>query len=261
MWKNWKRQAWDNGREKPDYDRYRLSVREVLLGLLKSALFTGAAAYMFYRSWLGMLAWPAVGFFCLKKEKQDRRERRKERLSAQFKDAILAVCAGIQAGYSIENAFLETEGEICTLYGRDSEMAKELAAIRKGLKNRIPLEQMLLDLGVRSHVEEISDFAECFAAAKRLGGNLKEIIVRTVELTGQRMEVEREIRTMLASRRYEQKVMNLIPFFLFGYMQLTSKGFFDILYYNPAGIFIMTACLAVYLAAMFLSGRIMDIRI
>lgn len=259
MWKKWKRP--DLREAKTDYDSYPFSIREIALVAGKSAAVTGIFSGMFYRSWLGLLAFPAVLALLLKKEKKEKTQKRKERLSLQFKDTILAVIAGIQAGSSIENAFLDAEGEIAALHGRDSEMALELSLIRKGLKNRVPLEGMLLNLGKRSSVEEIHDFTEVFAVAKRQGGNLKEIIRRTADLTGQRMEVKREINTMLAARKYEQRVMNLVPFLLYGYMQLSSPGFFDILYHNGAGVMIMTLCLGLYLLSCFLSEKIMDIRI
>lgn len=261
MWKSWKRRDLDDGDEKTDYGNYVLSVKEILIGLGKSALLTGAFAYMFYQSWLGFLAWPAAAYFVIRRETAAKMQRRRDRLAIQFKDAILAATAGMQTGHSVENAFLEAEGEICALYGKDSEMAQELAFIRKGLKNAVPLERLLLNLGERSRVEEIQDFTEVFAVAKRLGGNLKEIIQRTAELTRQRMEVDREIKTTLAAKKYEQKVMMLIPFFLFGYIKLSSPGFFDMLYFNPAGVMVMTFCLLLYLAACLLAEKIMDIRI
>ena len=215
---------------------------------------------MFYRSWLGMLAFPAVWKVLYGRDKKNRIQKRKERLSLQFRDTILMVTAGIQAGSSIENAFLDVEREIGVLYGQNSEMGQELALIHKGLTNRVALEQMLLDFGRRSGIEEIRDFTEVFATARHLGGNLKEMIQRTADLTGQRMETQRDIATMLASRKYEQKVMMLIPFLLYGYMQVSSKGFFDGLYHNPAGIAIMTVCLGLYLASCVLAEKIMDIR-
>ena len=155
---------------------------------------------------------------------------------------------------------MDVEREIGVLYGQNSEMGQELALIRKGLTNRVALEQMLLDFGRRSGIEEIRDFTEVFATARHLGGNLKEMIQRTADLTGQRMETQRDIATMLASRKYEQKVMMLIPFLLYAYMQVSSKGFFDGLYHNPAGIAIMTVCLGLYLASCVLAEKIMDIR-
>ena len=259
MYKSWRRQDLDGGRT--DYDRYVLSGKELLICTLKALLVTGGFSYLFYRSWLGFLAFPAVWAVIRRREIKGRTALRKQRLSVQFKDAILMVTAGIQSGSSVENAFLEAEQEIRSLYGADSEMGQELAMVRKGLTNRIPLEKMLLDLGRRSSVEEIRDFTEVFAAAKRLGGNMREIIKRTANLTGQRMEVEREITTLLASRKYEQRVMMLIPFLLYGYMEISSDGFFDILYHNPAGIAVMTFCLALYLGSCVLAEKIMDIRV
>ena len=259
MWKSWKRRAL--AENKTDYSKDRFSWQEYLLCFFKAFFATGAFTGMFYRSWLGMLAFPAVWKVLYGRDKKNRIQKRKERLSLQFKDTILMVTAGIQAGSSIENAFLDVEREIGVLYGQNSEMGQELALIRKGLTNRVALEQMLLDFGRRSGIEEIRDFTEVFATARHLGGNLKEMIQRTADLTGQRMETQRDIATMLASRKYEQKVMMLIPFLLYGYMQVSSKGFFDGLYHNPAGIAIMTVCLGLYLASCVLAEKIMDIRV
>lgn len=257
MWKSWKRRAL--AENKTDYSKYRFSWQEYLLCFSKHF-----CDRRFYRDVLPVMAWNAgvsgsmEGFIRTRQKEQN--SKRKERLSLQFKDTILMVTAGIQAGSSIENAFLDVEREIGVLYGQNSEMGQELALIRKGLTNRVALEQMLLDFGRRSGIEEIRDFTEVFATARHLGGNLKEMIQRTADLTGQRMETQRDIATMLASRKYEQKVMMLIPFLLYGYMQVSSKGFFDGLYHNPAGIAIMTVCLGLYLASCVLAEKIMDIR-
>lgn len=259
MWTSWKRR--DTDREKPEYDTYTLTGKELLFCLGKGIFVTGVFAYVFYRSFLGAAALPLVLWDLFRREKKAKIRQRKERLCLQFTDTVLAVSAGMQAGRAAENAFLEVEKEIRTLYGKDCEMAKELALLRKGLKNQFPLEELLRSLGERSHVEEIRDFTEVFAAAKRLGGNLREIIGRTAQMTQQRIEVEREIETLLSAKKYEQKVMVWIPFLLFGYMQISSPGFFDILYHNAAGILVMSVCLLLYLSACALGERFMDIRV
>ena len=134
MWKSWKRRAL--AENKTDYSKYRFSWQEYLLCFFKAFFATGAFTGMFYRSWLGMLAFPAVWKVLYGRDKKNRIQKRKERLSLQFKDTILMVTAGIQAGSSIENAFLDVEREISVLYGQNSEMGQELALIRKGLTNR-----------------------------------------------------------------------------------------------------------------------------
>ena len=120
---------------------------------------------------------------------------------------------------------------------------------------------LLKDLGRRSGVGDVEDFAEVFSIARRAGGAVNDMIRRSASVTGDKIQISREIRTLLASRRYEQKIMNLIPFFIMAYLQLTSAGFFDALYGNPAGILIMTGALAVYSAAFLLSEKIVDIEV
>ena len=107
----------------------------------------------------------------------------------------------------------------------------------------------------------MEDFAQVFAIAKRSGGNLNAIIRRSAAIPGEKIEIKTEIRTLHSSRRYEQRIMNMVPFLIMAYLQLTSKGFFDCLYFNTAGILIMTGCLALYLAAFLISRKMIEIEV
>jgi tight adherence protein B len=55
--------------------------------------------------------------------------------------------------------------------------------------------------------------------------------------------------------------MNGIPFGMILYIDFTSPGFFDIMYGTWMGRLIMTLCLAFYMGAVMLSGKILDIEI
>lgn len=269
MWKNserpalWpiKRKKADDRQRAPDYRFYSMGVGELLQNGMKGMLLIVLLAWFFYRSlWAVIPLFPLLVLFLKKKESQLADRRRKE-LAGQFRDAILAAAAGLQAGYSMENAFAEAGRDVSRLYGQDSIMAREFDIIQKGLHNHIPLEELLMDLGRRSGEEDVEDFAEVFSIARRAGGNMNEIIRRSARMTGDKIEIKREIQTMLASRKYEQKIMNMIPFLIIAYLQVTSSGFFDCLYGNAAGILIMTGCLAVYLAAVVLSEKIVEIEV
>ena len=78
---------------------------------------------------------------------------------------------------------------------------------------------------------------------------------RTVE------ETERQASMALASRRYEQKVMNLVPFGMILYLRIGCPGFLDPLYGNLAGICVMTGVLGLYLLAWHLGKRLLDIEV
>ena len=55
--------------------------------------------------------------------------------------------------------------------------------------------------------------------------------------------------------------MNVVPFFIIFYVELTSKGFFDILYHNLFGNLVMTVTLGIYLLSVYMAERMTDISI
>jgi tight adherence protein B len=103
-------------------------------------------------------------------------------------------------------------------------------------------------------------FSEVFAFAKRSGGNFVTIIEGTTEHMRAKYETEREIQVLVASRKMEQKIMNVIPMLILAYLKVTSMDFLDILYGNAAGAIFMTGCLLAYGGAILLAERILRIK-
>lgn len=259
MWKNWKGQ--DLVRSAVIYDNYRFNDRERVLYIVEGIALVGTISYFFYQSvWACLFLTPVIPFF-LTWKKQELVKKRKRELSIQFKDAVLSVSANQKAGYSVENAFREAYHDMAMLYGSDSYICRELNYIAKGLDNNVVLEKLLYEFGIRSHVPDILQFADVFLIAKRTGGNMTEILSETADSIEQKSTVDKEIQVILSSKKMEQKIMNIIPFFIIFYISITSKGFFDVLYHNLIGVVIMTLCLAVYLAAFIISGKIVAIEV
>lgn len=180
-----------------------------------------------------------------------------EELTVQFKECILSVSASLKAGYAVENAFLESRSDMRLLYGESSYIYQELDLIRRGMVINITLEEQLADLAKRSGSEEIQQFAQIFAIAKRSGGSLPEIIRTSAEMIGQRVDTRQEMQTVLSGRRMEQNIMKVIPFGILTYIGITYPGYFDSLYHNWQGAAIMTGCLVLYLAAYVAGDRIL----
>lgn len=218
-------------------------------------------AWFFYRSALALPFLLPVYFLYQKERRGLLLKMRKKEMAVQFKDTILAVSASQKAGYAVENAFRQAYEDMILLYGKESPICKELYSIIVGLKNNMPIEALLYDLGKRSGVEDIVEFAQVFAVAKRSGGKLTEIIERSASVIEDKVETEKEIQVVISARRMEQRIMNGVPFGILLYISIASRGFFDVLYKNTAGIIVMTICLGVYLGAIFLSGKIVDIEV
>lgn len=218
-------------------------------------------SFFLYRSLLAVpFLLPICILYVKGKQKQEAEQKKKE-LRMQFKDAILSWSVSLKSGYSVENAFRQVYEDMIFLYGKEGSFCQEIHAMILGMESNLTLEKMWKDFGERSGVEEIREFAEVFAAAKRSGGNLTEIIEKSVSVIAGKIETEREIEVLLSARKLEQKIMNMVPFGILIYLSITSKGYFDSLYGNAAGIAIMSICLLVYLSAVYLSNKIIHIEI
>lgn len=217
--------------------------------MLASSAAVVLLACFFYRSAWSVLPLSPVGAVCFLELRRAVSRRAREELVCQFRECILSVSASLNAGYSVENAFLESERDMLQMYGGESAVCRELGLIRRGLHINITLEELLKDLGDRSGCEEIEQFAEVFSIAKRSGGNLSGIIAGSAELIGGRIDLRRELDTLLGGKRMELAIMKAMPFAIMLYIELANPGYFDILYHNLRGILIMTGCLAAYLGA------------
>ncbi len=245
----------------PDYAEYHFSLKEGALALLEGTLVVAMIGYFFYRSWTACILLFPVFVLFIREKKKDLAKKQRQELSLQFKDLVLALSANVKAGYSTENALRESYRDVELLYGADSPICCEVRHMIRGLENNVILEKLLYDLGSRSRLPDIMQFADVFLIAKRSGGNLTEILEKTAGVIEQKIETDKEIQLMIAAKKMEQKIMNMVPFLIIFYIGTTSRGFFDVLYHNLVGVAVMTVCLLFYGAAYLLSKRIVDIEV
>lgn len=244
-----------------DYRSYVISHRDNLMCLLAGGAMAAVIAWLFYRSAWGMLLLPVTFLCCRRSFRKEQIRKRKEQLLYEFKDAMQAVSGALLAGYSMENAWREAEKEAGKMHGEESFMCRELHQMNQAVAMNEPLERVLAEFAVRSGCEEIESFSEIFSFAKRSGGDFAGIIRTTVQKLAGRIEVEREIATVLAGKRLEGRIMNGMPVVILAYLTLTSGDFLEVLYGNLFGVFIMSGALALYVWALRLSAHILDIQV
>lgn len=251
----------DNGKTLIDYEHYQFGRKELLIYGIESAGIVLLFSYFFYHSLLASIPLISVGIFFLARKSKELSKKQQNVLKIQFKEAILCISTGMRAGYSAENAIRESYKDMARMFGIKSMICKELQYMIGGMQNNIPIEELLYDFGSRSGVDEIKEFGDIFAISKKNGGNIGQIIAETVEIIGRKLEVDREIETLISARKLEQNIMNLVPFFILVYVNITSKGFFQVLYHNLAGNIIMSIGVVVYVGVIFLEDKIMDIHV
>ena len=244
-----------------NYKDYVLSLGEWLVYGSIGILGAGAAAYVFYRSMEAFLIFFPFGAGYPLIMRRELKKRRLAQLRSQFLEALAVLTPFLSAGYPIENAFSASVGELEGLFGGDEMITREFAYMENQIHMNQTVEQVIGEFAERSGLEEVQSFAEVFGAAKRSRGQLIPIISRTTEIIREKGEVKSQIQDMTASRRMEQKIMNRMPFAIILYVEITSPGFFDIMYTTWTGRILMTCCLGIYLLSLWLSKTILDIEI
>lgn len=226
-----------------------------------SAGITLLTAWLYYRSGWALIVLFPIGFLYYRSLEKECVEKRKSEFLLQFKEAIQSMAASLRAGYSVENAVKETYGELLRMYEKEEMICKEFAFLVQQIRIRIPAEEAFEGLAERVCLEDVRNFANVFTAGKRSGGDMISIIKNTAGQIGDKIDIKREIDTILAAKRYEFRVMAVIPYAIIAYMTLSFPEFMDCLYNNVIGIGVMSICLGIYLAAYALGAKLVEIEV
>lgn len=259
------RQAKDIKANKPggliDYSVYHLSLVERLSAILLSAIVLFGIGYIFYKSMVMAFMLASLGLLYPKIRRKQLAVKRKEELSLQFKQALYSLSSSLAAGKSVENAFREVLKDLKLLYPYpDTYILKEFEIINNRVATGEPIEQALQDFSKRADTEDISNFADVFITCKRSGGDIVEVIRRTANIIGEKLEIKQEISVMIAQKKFESKALGIIPFGLIALLGYMSEDYMAPLY-GGVGYVIMTVALIVLIGALFLIQRIMNIKV
>ena len=88
-----------------------------------------------------------------------------------------------------------------------------------------------------------------------------EIIRNVVHQMGDKIDVEREIQTVISAKKMELRIMTMIPLAMIVYLKICFPEFLRVLYGNVVGIVIMSVCLAIYLIAYEIGKRMVEIEV
>ncbi len=217
--------------------------------------------WLCYRSWYGAPLAVLIAVLYIRMKRKELAGKRRQLLHYHFRDFLSALHTALLAGYSVENGVKQATEDLERLYGRDDVLCKELQGILRQMHFQKTVESLFMDLGRRSGIEDIRNFAEILLIAKRTGGNMNRILQATWRNICGKIDTKREIDTMIAARKYEQKLMNFMPAGIILYLRLTFQGFIEKMYGNPPGIAVMTICLFVYTGAVLFGRKLMNIQI
>ncbi len=234
---------------------------EYLLALAKGILLIGIISYLFYGTWICTILFSPYLIWYIKSWEKQLVKKKQSKFRLQFKEAIQSLSAALNVGYSVENAMRETIKDLKGIYKKDDMILREFSYMIRQLQMNVSVETVLQDFAQRTADEDVQTFVTVFNMAKRSGGDTMEIIRNAVRQMGEKIDVEREITTLVSGKKLELKIMTMIPLGMVLYMKISFPEFLDVLYGNLAGVIIMSICLLVYLVAYEMGRRIVEIEV
>ena len=235
--------------------------KTVLLDGLERGLLTILLSWLYYDSFLAIPFLIPLIWFWHKERENVRREKRQELFRKMFREWILLLASSLTAGYSMENALVQSYQELCLMFPKGGIMQEELKMMLAKAGNNQRPEILFDELAEKYPYEEVQSFAEVFKAARVSGGSLQTVIRGTAAQMAEIMDTRREIHTLLAARVYEQRIMSVMPAAVLLYIRLGSGEFLEGLYHNMTGALVMSVCLGIYGAAYLMGKRMVQFEI
>ncbi len=243
-----------------DYSVYVLSGKEKIFFYAGGYMCIFAAVFLFYRSiLLSALAGAAIHLVRPLWE-QRKAAQRMNRLEKQFRDMLYSLSASIAAGRQMDEALTEAEENLSVLYSRDDLIMRELQYMRVNIKENKESDKLLLrDFAHRSRIEDINNFVQVYITCRSMGGNMEKIIEHTTEILTDKMNIQREIKTITSQKKLEGRMISAMPLLMLALMNIGSLSYITPLYTTLAGRVIMTGALAATLYGIYLMEKLSDI--
>lgn len=233
----------------------------ILKGLFHWILISVITGLLFYNNlWISCILLFLFPYY-LKKQKKLQIEKEQFELEIAFQDALQSLTSALEAGYSVENSLNEIIKDLKIIYPKDTKIIIEFEFMKRQIENNISIETVFLEFANRTRLEDIESFAEVFLTAKRTGGDIVKIAKTTCTTIAEKTEVLQEIQTMITAKKFETKIMKLVPYIMLSYFRLFSPDYLDVLYGNLAGIILMSILLLLYQGANILARTIIEIEI
>lgn len=261
-----------------NYKVYYMKPVEKVLYFILAFIVGAAVGYLFYGgigkdefgepttlTWvlnftISGIAGTVTGFAFIPMRTKQIIENQIKKLNGQFRDMLEGFSTSLGAGKNVVDSFHSVYLDLKVQYDEGAYILKELEIILSGIANNIDIEDLLIDFGMRSGIEDISSFANVFKISYRKGGNIKETIQNTHRILSDKMQISEEIETVVTSNKTEQKIMIAMPIALIGMIKMMSPDF-AANFTTLTGIMSTTIAIGMFVAAYFIGKQILDIKV
>ncbi|MDR2087784.1 MAG: hypothetical protein LBP73_00320 [Clostridiales Family XIII bacterium] len=246
----------------PDYNSYEMTPKETRRYCLVAVPALLLAGQVFYQSpvcsaLLALLALP-----CKRLYERRLAEKRRSALAISFRDLLYSLSASFSTGRQMPEALKEGLTAMRLIYPESAPIVRELAHMTARIfESRDDEASVLDDFANRSCSEDIRNFVDAYFICRRTGGDMEAMVVKASALIIDKIEIQKELKTLTAQKRMEANILLMLPAVLLLFLQLFSPDYIAALYEGAAGRLVMTAALGLMALSYAWSLRLTNFEI
>ena len=245
------------------YYKCNMKPYEHIIAYIISSLIISVIAYLFYHLLvLSLIIGFACGPFLERIYANSTVTRRQKVLRLQFREFLVAMSVATRAG-KVEIKAIESALEDLELsYNENADIIIEIKHIIQGFNGGgIELKELFQDLAERSNLEDIRSFATIYSVIEGKSNRFSDILVQTQEIISDKIEIEQEIMTTIASAKSETYMMLILPIVIVVAMSAMGGGLMDSLFTTMAGHAAATVALILVGVSYLIAVKASDIKV
>jgi tight adherence protein B len=148
------------------------------------------------------------------------------------------------------------------IYPADAPIVRELTHMTARLfQSRDDETVTLNDFADRSRSDDIRNFVDAYFICRTTGGDMEAMVVKAAGVIIDKIEIQKEIKTLTAQKRLEANVLLVLPAVILICLQVLSPAYIAALYEGLAGRLVMTAALGLTALSYFWSLHLTNFEI
>lgn len=245
-----------------DYKDYKLSNKEWVVMIAICAVITSLLGRLFFGNWIiGLVGLLAIKSF-VSLYKLYKIDKRKKIVLGQFKDCLYSFSSSFYSGRHMAEAMIEAEEYLAQIYGKNALLINELRYMSSAIENVKEDDcKLWIDFGRRCCLKDVQDFAEIYSCCRETGGDLREVVNRASKVISDKIDTEKEINTLLSERKFEGRLIALMPLTILVFLNLTAYDYIKIMYETIQGHILMLGVIVIMVFGLFIIERIVRIEI
>lgn len=244
-----------------DYKSTALEPHKHILTFLKGSFIAGFVLWVFYNIFIVSILGGFISGVCYIYIVQLRTvKKRKDVLRTQFSVLLDIVAISLRTGITLTDAIIRARGKLEDRYHQNADILTEIDIFQKRYEDGIQPAYIFSDIGRRSGIEEIMDFANVYSAIEYRSGDEIEIVEKISQIISDKVRTEEEIQSVITGAKRQARIMLYLSFSVMFIFTQFMGNILHPLYSTVVGRLTSTIGLVVYVFSLYLVWKYSDIK-